>query len=180
MPCAYQHGRTCVHLLNDHFVFCPKRRKKVLVDEVRTRLIELLHQKVREMGWEVMALEVMPDHVHLFLGANPDVSPTQVMHRLKGFTSRVLRQEFPHLLRLPSLWTRSSFVSTAGNVRAATMERYIAQQDTRGCVPIARRTASDCDPPRCKRNTCCAWRAPGDTSTTGRSNVARGTTSSTG
>lgn len=129
---AWVHRRTCVHLLNYHFVFCPKRRKKVLVDDVRTKLIELLVQKVRVMGWDIMALEVMPDHVHLFLGTNPDVAPTQVMHRLKGFTSRVLRQEFPHLLRLPSLWTRSHFVSTAGNVSATTIERYIAQQATRG------------------------------------------------
>jgi putative transposase len=132
MPRAYQHSRTCVHLLNYHFVFCPKRRKKVLVDDVRTRLIELLHQKVRVVGWYIMAPPVMPDHVHLFLGTDPDVPPTQVMHRLKGFTSRVLRQEFPHLLRLPSLWTRSYFVSTAGNVSATTIERYIAQQGTRG------------------------------------------------
>lgn len=132
MPRACQHSRTCVHLLNYHFVFCPKRRKKVLVDDVRARLIELLHEKVRVMGWDIMALEVMPDHVHLFLGTDPDVAPTQVMHRLKGFTSRVLRQEFPHLLRLPSLWTRSYFVSTAGNVSVTTIERYIAQQGTRG------------------------------------------------
>jgi putative transposase len=132
MPRAYQHGRTCIHPLNYHFVFCPKRRKKVLVDDVRARLIELLHQKVQVMRWDIMAPPVMPDHVHLFLGVNPDVTPTQVMHHLKGFTSRVLRQEFPRLLRLPSLWTRSYFVSTAGNVSAATIERYIAQQGTRG------------------------------------------------
>lgn len=127
---SYQHRNTCVHLLRYHFVFCPKRRRKVLIGKVRERLIELLNSKAVELGWEVIALEVMPDHVHLFIGTDPDSSPTQVMHRLKGFTARVLRQEFPELTKMPSLWTRNYLVSTAGNVSARTIERYIAEQST--------------------------------------------------
>jgi putative transposase len=123
MPHAYQHGRTCVDFLAYHFVFYLKRGKKVLFGNVRERHIELLHQKTRELGWEVVALDVMPDHVHLFLGADPEASRTQIMHRLKGFTSRVLRPESPHLFKLTSLWTRSYFVSTAGDMSAATIER---------------------------------------------------------
>ncbi len=119
-----------MHLLRYHFVFCPKRRRSVLVGRVRERLVELLNSKAAELGWEVVALRVMPDHVHLFIGIDPDSAPTQVMHRLKGFTARVLRREFPVLLKLPSLWTRSYFVSTAGNVSAKTIERYIAEQGT--------------------------------------------------
>ena len=131
MTVRCQHKNTSVYLLNYHFVFCPKRRRKVLVGEMRERLIELLNLKAQELEWNVIALEVMPDHVHLFIGVDPDVSPTQVMHRLKGFTSRVLRKEFPHLLKLPSLWTRSYFVSTAGNVSSQKIEHYIQEQSTR-------------------------------------------------
>lgn len=131
MSRGYQHKHTSVYLLNYHFVFCPKRRKKVLVGDVRARLIELFNFKAEELEWDVITLEVMPDHVHLFIGVEPDVSPTQVMHRLKGYTSRILRLEFPHLLKLPSLWTRSFFVSTAGNVSSQKIEHYIQNQSTR-------------------------------------------------
>jgi putative transposase len=74
----------------------------------------------------VIALEVDIDHVHLFLGCPPKIAPYQIAHRIKGATSRILRQEFPELLRMPSLWTRSYFVSTAGNVSRETIKKYIA------------------------------------------------------
>jgi len=131
VPTSYLHKNTSVSLLRYHFVWCPKRRRKVLVGNVALRLKELLEEKTAELGWSIVALEIMPDHVHLFLGTDPDVSPTQVMHALKGYTSRVLRQEFPKLQTMPSLWTRSYWVSTAGNVSAATIEKYIAEQKTR-------------------------------------------------
>jgi putative transposase len=131
MKREYQHKITSVFLLNYHFVFCPKRRRKVLVSALRDRLVELLTEKSLELDWQVIALEVMPDHVHLFIGVDPSTAPDQVMFRLKGYTARVLRSEFPHLLKMPSLWTRSYFVSTAGNVSSSVIERYIAQQTTR-------------------------------------------------
>ena len=131
MSQSYQHNKSSVYLLNYHFVFCPKRRRKVLIGKVRERLIVLLTEKAKELEWGIVALEVMPDHVHLFIGVDPHTAPNQVMHSLKGFTSRVLRKEFPHLLTLPSLWTRSFFVSTAGNVSSKRIEDYIAKQATR-------------------------------------------------
>ncbi|CAM3439429.1 IS200/IS605 family transposase [Deinococcus saxicola] len=131
VPTPYLHKNTSVSLLRYHFVWCPKRRRKVLVGNVALRLKELLEDKTAELGWRIVAMEIMPDHVHLFIGTDPDVSPTQVMHALKGYTSRVLRQEFPKLQTMPSLWTRSFLVSTAGNVSAEIIEKYIAAQKTR-------------------------------------------------
>ncbi|MBB6017792.1 IS200/IS605 family transposase [Deinococcus radiopugnans] len=131
MPTPYLHKNISVSLLRYHFVWCPKRRRKVLIGNVALRLKELLEEKTAAQGWEIVALEIMPDHVHLCLGTDPDVSPTQVMHALKGYTSRVLRQEFPKLQTMPSLWTRSYWVSTAGNVSAEVIQRYIAEQKTR-------------------------------------------------
>lgn len=127
----YKHTNISVYLLNYHFVFIPKRRRKVLVGPVEARLKELLAAKCAELKWDIVALEIMPDHVHLFLSADPGTAPNQVMHALKGYTSRVLRQEFPRLNTLPALWTRSYFVSTAGAVSSATIEKYIAAQKTR-------------------------------------------------
>ncbi len=128
---AYKHKHASVSLLRYHFVFVPKRRRKILVGPLAERLRNLLVQKCAELGWEIIALEIMPDHVHLFLSTDPDVAPNQIAHRLKGYTSHVLRQEFPHLIRLPALWTRSYFVSTAGMVSSRTIEQYVAAQKAR-------------------------------------------------
>lgn len=131
MADQYKHSSTSVYLLNYHFVFIPKRRRKVLVGPVETRLKELLAAKCAELKWDILVLEVMPDHVHLFLSSEPGVAPNQIMHALKGYTSRILRQEYPHLNTLPALWTRSYFVSTAGVISSKLVERYIASQKTR-------------------------------------------------
>lgn len=93
-------------------------------------LDRLLREKAIELDCEVLALEIQPEHVHLFLSAPPEWSPLQVMHRLKGYSARILRKEFPALMKLPSMWTRSYFVSTAGNVSSATIRRYIESQST--------------------------------------------------
>ncbi len=127
----YQHNRTSVTLLNYHFVWIPVRRRKVLVGPVADRLQGLIYDVAAQMRCTVIALEIMPDHVHLFLGATPILAPDQIMFRLKGSTSRTLRQEFAHLRAMPSMWTRSYFCSTAGNVASETIRQYIATQRTR-------------------------------------------------
>lgn len=128
----YRHDITTVSLINYHFVWIPRRRKKVLIDHVETRLRELLLEKAEQLDCGVLALEIMPDHVHLFLNAHPRIAPYQIMHDLKGYSARVLRNEFPDELRhLPSMWTRSYFVSTAGNVSSDTIRKYIDEQKTK-------------------------------------------------
>jgi putative transposase len=118
-----------VHDLGYHVVWCPKYRRPVLTGPVNGRCRELLAEKCGERGWAIVALEVMPDHVHLFVKAGPVDSPSHIANQLKGFTSRVLRQEFPHLRsRLPTLWSRSYFVASVGAVSAATVQRYIDTQ----------------------------------------------------
>jgi putative transposase len=92
----------------------------------RARLASALGTK--ELDCMIIALEIMPDHVHLFLNCPPVMAPDQIMFRLKGYSSRVLRNRYPILMRLPSLWTRSYFCSTAGNVSNAAIERYISEQ----------------------------------------------------
>ena len=132
MKQEYRHTQTTVSLINYHFVFCPRYRRKVLVKDVEQLFKDVLCEICEENDFLIVALEVMPDHVHVFLNALPSISPSDIMAKVKGVTSRRLRQEFKHLQHLPSLWTRSFFCSTAGNVSSETIARYIAEQKTRG------------------------------------------------
>jgi putative transposase len=131
MKQGYRTKETCVFLMNYHIIWCPKRRRKVLVDRVKTRLEELIRETAPSVECEILALEILPDHLHLFVSATPQWAPNQIIVRLKGKSSRILREEFPILQRMPSLWTRSYFISTAGNVSSGTIRRYIEAQSTR-------------------------------------------------
>jgi putative transposase len=129
MPRGYLSSQTTVHFMNYHFVWCPKYRRKVIIGRIEERLKELIEEKAGELGCEVIALETMPDHVHLFIQAPPTMAPNRIIAGIKGHTSRILRQEFPELKsRLPTLWTRSYFVSTHGHVSSETIERYVEEQ----------------------------------------------------
>jgi putative transposase len=124
----YQRDEHRVHLVVYHLVWCPKRRKPVLVGKVAERLRVVIHSKCDEQFWEVMELAIQPDHVHLFIRATPSDSGAEIVRQVKGITSHHLRKEFPHLLRLPSLWTRSYFCSTAENISAEIIQRYVEAQ----------------------------------------------------
>ncbi|MGP3966447.1 IS200/IS605 family transposase [Streptomyces sp. 6N223] len=118
-----------VYDLGLHVVWCPKYRRPVLGGRVAARLDELVRAKAEERGWEIIALEVMPDHVHLFVKHGPKDSASFVANQFKGFTSRVLRAEFPHLKsQMPTLWSSSYFAASVGAVSAATVEKYINTQ----------------------------------------------------
>ncbi|MDX1993027.1 MAG: IS200/IS605 family transposase [bacterium] len=115
--------------INYHLVWCPKFRRPVLAGDVGKYLTELIPQEVEKLGGRVLELVVQPDHVHLFATFPPTIAIAQIMFRLKGSTAYQLRKAFPHLKsRLPSLWTRSYYVGTAGHVSAETIRRYIDEQ----------------------------------------------------
>ena len=125
---AYQHSRNKVFLIQYHLVWCPKRRKPVLVGEVKERLEQIIPQVADELGVKVLELAINPDHVHLFVSAYPTIPVHKIVRRIKGRSSNILRKEFPELLRLPSLWTHSYYVSTIGAVSKETIEKYIEAQ----------------------------------------------------
>lgn len=115
-----------------HVVFCPKYRRKVLVPPVDQRLKEVLAETAAAYGMVFHAVEVMPDHVHPFVEADPTSCVAEIVNRLKGRTSRVLREEFPSLRsKLPSPWSRSYFAATTGHVSQETIRRYIEAQKGR-------------------------------------------------
>ena len=132
MDNEYRKTKTTVSLINYHFVFCPRYRRKIFnIPSVEDRFKELTLLECKRLGLDVLAMECHIDHVHLFLSCLPTMSPSEVMHRIKGATSFSLRKEFSKLERMPSLWTRSFFVSTAGNVSSETIRWYVETQKTR-------------------------------------------------
>ncbi|GAA1114427.1 IS200/IS605 family transposase [Nocardiopsis metallicus] len=118
-----------VYDLGLHVVWCSKYRRPVLDARVAQRLEDLIRNKAGERGWEIITIEVMPDHVHLFVKHDPKASASYVANQFKGYTSRVLREEFPHLRsKLPTLWSSSYFAASVGALSADTVQRYIDTQ----------------------------------------------------
>ncbi|MDK2876429.1 MAG: REP-associated tyrosine transposase [Archaeoglobaceae archaeon] len=83
------------------------------------------------MGIKIIELAINPDHLQLFISAYPTIPVHKIVKRIKGRSSNILRREFPELLKLPSLWTHSYFVSTIGNVSKEAVEKYIQAQKGR-------------------------------------------------
>lgn len=121
----YQSHNHVKYLVNYHFLWIPKRRKKVLVGDVATRLRQVFLDLAIEREWDILAMEIAPDHVHLFVSVKPTDTPHLVVKAFKGRSSYYLRKEFLQLKKLPSLWTNSYFVSTAGNISSDAVKRYI-------------------------------------------------------
>jgi putative transposase len=125
----YQRDEHRVHLIVYHLIWCPRRRKALLLGKVKDRCQQLLEDKCKEQGWLMLALAIQPDHIHVCVRVWPSDSAADVVKALKGVTSFHLRQEFREVTsKLPSLWTRSYFASTAGTVSKETIQHYLEAQ----------------------------------------------------
>ena len=124
----YLHEQHTVHLIVYHIIWCPKRRRRILRGEIAQRLEQLVNEVVNEHNWQVLTLSIQPDHVHLFIRSTPYTEPSDSARLIKGRSSHALREEVPYLMKMPSLWTRSTFYSTAGNVSSETIQKYIERQ----------------------------------------------------
>lgn len=129
MRTRWQTNKGSVYNVAYHIIWCPKYRRAILVDDVAERLKTLLYEQASKFGWIIESMEVMPDHVHLFIKANPIDPIARIVAQLKGYTSHVLRAEFIHLKsKLPTLWTRSYYVETIGHISEDAIKRYIEDQ----------------------------------------------------
>lgn len=132
MKKEYKTTKTTVSLIRYHFVFCPRYRRKIFqIPNVEDRFKELTKQTCEENNIEILALECHIDHVHIFVSVYPQMSIPETIKIIKGATSIALRKEFEELSLMPSLWTRSYFVSTAGAVSETTIQKYIETQKSR-------------------------------------------------
>lgn len=131
MNTIYKSNNNIVYSCKYHVVWCSKYRRKVLINGVDTQLRELLTQYATNLSVDILEMEIMPDHVHILMEVDPQLGIYKAVKSLKGYTSRVLRQEFPFLrTKIPTLWTNSYFVSTVGGASLETIKQYIENQKT--------------------------------------------------
>ncbi|GET44543.1 IS200/IS605 family transposase [Microseira wollei] len=121
----YRHNNHSVGAATVHLVWIPKRRKPVLVGDVKLRLSQILTEVANEKQSIIKCLEIAPAHVHLLVEYDPNTPINSIVKAFKGRSSRYLRQEFPHLLKLPTLWTHAYFYDSTGKVSSAIIEAYI-------------------------------------------------------
>lgn len=125
----YKSNQNIVYSCKYHIIRCPKYRRKVLVDEVAIRLKELIEKIAQELKVDIIEVETDKDHVHILAEVDPQFGVNQFVRKLKGKTSRILRDDFPHLRkRLPTLWSNSYFVSTVGGAPLEVIKQYIENQ----------------------------------------------------
>ena len=127
----YKSNNNVVYSCKYHVVWCPKYRRKILVQGVDLRLKEIICSMCDEFHVELIELEIMPDHVHLLVDVDPQFGIHKLIKNIKGRSSRILRQEFKFLTtKLPTLWTNSYFVSTVGGAPLKIVKQYIESQKT--------------------------------------------------
>ncbi|ONI42348.1 transposase [Candidatus Epulonipiscium fishelsonii] len=131
MEKLYKSNKNVVYSCKYHIIWCPKYRRKVLVNEVENRLKELVQEICTELKVDIIEMEIMPDHIHLLLEVDPQVGVHKVIKTIKGKSSRILRGEFPYLkTKIPTLWTNSYFITTVGGAPLSVAKQYIESQKT--------------------------------------------------
>lgn len=123
----YSLGAHTIFNIGYHLIWCTKYRRKVLTGSVETRLKELMREKGDELGIEIISMETMPEHIHLFIKAKPIHSPHFIVQQLKGYSSKILRSEF-YFLKSRILWTRSYYCESVGHISVDTIIKYIEDQ----------------------------------------------------
>ncbi len=128
-PSTYKSTHSLVYSCDYHVIWCTKYRRPVLVSPIAERLKTLIYEQQEVYGYEVHACEVMDDYVHILMSSSPQLAPASVVGRIKGWTSRVLRDEYPSLKsRIPSLWTRSKFIASTGGITLEVLRKYVENQ----------------------------------------------------
>lgn len=123
---------SAVYNINYHFVWCPKYRKPILKGKLAKTLRQILETVCASKNWELLELNIQPDHIHLFLNAPPYENPTGIIKVLKGVSALQIFKAEPTLtakLRKGHLWSPSYYVGTAGHVSASTIQKYIQNQE---------------------------------------------------
>lgn len=117
------------YLCRYHVIFCPKYRRKIVINGIDLCLKRIFIETARAYRFHILEMEVMPDHVHLLIDCNPRYGITRCVANLKQKSSSELRHQFPDVIRgSASIWARSSFLATVGSVSLETVKNYILSQ----------------------------------------------------
>jgi len=128
----YQIGAHTKHDLKVHLVWVPKYRKKVLTGDVAIRVRDVIRQIAMEHEIAIISGKVASDHIHVLVGYRPHVDVSMIVQWLKGISSRVLLQEFPHLKKKfwgRHFWARGYLAVSTGNITDEMIQKYIAEQE---------------------------------------------------
>lgn len=133
---GYHSNSHCKYLIQYHIIWCPKFRYPVLKNGIDIKLKEILHDICKSYHYNVKALEVMPDHIHIFIDCPYTVAPADIARTLKSVSAIRLFKEYPELKRFYAkcgvLWSPGSFISTIGNISEETVKHYIEEQKHAG------------------------------------------------
>jgi putative transposase len=124
---TYKRYNHCLGAATVHLVWIPCRRRAIFRnrEDLKSRCYAIFQEVAVEKNWTIKAIEIASDHVHLLVEYDPNHSIAQVVKAFKGRSSRFIRQEFPDLLRLPSLWTHSYMFDTTGKISTSVVMAYI-------------------------------------------------------
>jgi len=127
----YKTTSHCKYLCQYHVIWCPKFRFNVL-ENIECSLRQIFQDIAERYQYEIIEMEIMPDHVHLFVGAKPTVAPSDIVRTLKSISAIELFKQYPSLKqfysRCGSLWSAGKFISTIGKVSEETIKKYIQEQ----------------------------------------------------
>jgi putative transposase len=126
---SYKSSSNVVYSSKYHVIWCTKYRREVLVNGSENRLKDILSEVCQERNVDILAIEIMPEHVHIVVEVNPQYGIHRLVKQLKGRSSRCLRREYKWMrTRLPTLWTNSYFVSTVGGSPLSAIKKYVEEQ----------------------------------------------------
>lgn len=125
----------CVHSIGYHIIWCPKYRHCVLTDDIAIETKHIIAQTCAEYGWILHAIEIMPDHVHLFIQTDHQVAPINVVQTLKSISAVYIFTKFPKLKSRKfwgsGLWSRGTYYGSVGSVSEDAVKHYIETQYNR-------------------------------------------------
>ena len=117
--------------LRYHFVFVPRYRKRVLIGKVKQKIEGMIRFACQINDWDIFELAIQQDHVHLYIGAAPKWSPSNIMKIIKGGTSNKIRELFPELDEIywgATFWCDGFFVKSAGEIQDKVISEYVRKQ----------------------------------------------------
>ena len=127
------HGRGYVYSLQYHIVWCTKYRKRLFVSGLEEEVKEHLRETAADLQADIIAMEVMPDHIHLLLNCKPQFRPSDAIKIFKGNTARWMFLAHPELKKQlwgGHMWNPSYFIATVSDRSLEQVERYIREQKT--------------------------------------------------
>ena len=128
----FNRGNHSIYLIQYHIVFCTKYRYKALNSKIQTRLKEVIRGIADIYGFTILEIEIMPEHVHIFVSTKPTDSPTSIVGKIKSVSAIRLFVEFPNLRKIfrdnCPLWSKGYFVCSIGNANPETIRNYIKNQ----------------------------------------------------